>query len=392
MALGLTGSPIHTGSWGLPDIGFTEWLQGTAAPMNYQGGSTLNKPTTQEYLPQGGQGYQTAEQIKASGPTPYMRSVTGNSVGSATSPTTKSATLGATTEPAPTGPSAEDQLRSEVDAIFSPVFSALSGQESTLRENYSTVPTDIENQYSSSLTSIGNERTSGQGQLALQEKAVGGAKENALTSATRLYNELARGGMQRFGGASSAGEAFQTLTAQEQQRRQGTIYSEYSTAMDKIGQYKSDLEGKYQTALTQLETQKQSALDQSKRDFNDALQAIQTQTSIAESDKAITTLNTLQDYRNKIYTINAQSLSFAQQLAANNQASLSYVDQATKQLLATVNNSGVTTNTATTALSQPATSAYGVTPISSGGATTPGQYIGQISGGYRWDGNNWVPA
>lgn len=71
----------HIGSWGLPDFGVTEWLSGTN--RNNQGGSTLNSPTTQEFLPQN---FQSAEQIKY-GPTPPGRNLntttTSNTINSA---------------------------------------------------------------------------------------------------------------------------------------------------------------------------------------------------------------------------------------------------------------------------------------------------------------------
>ena len=378
---GFLGQPIswNTNTWfskftGIPtpETQLTERIQGPTAPMNYQGGSTLRNTTPAEYLTPG---FQSAEQLQTQQPNSVTRSTLGTSptAGASTVPSGK--TLGASTtkgtEPAPTGPSPEDQLRSEVDAIFSPVMNLLNSQEGTLRENYASVPGAIENQYQTAYSSLGTEKASGENQIAQQEKGVGGAKENALTAATRLYNELNRGGMQRFGGASSAGEAFQTLTAQEQQRRQGTIYSEYATAMDKIGGYKADLEGKYSTALAQLNTQKQSALGQARSDFQDALSAIQTNIATAESDRATATLNTLQDYRNKVYTINAEALSFAQQLALNNQTSLSYVDQATKQLLAAVNGAGTTATSATNTLSQAPTTAYGTSAGNTPGVVTP---------------------
>jgi len=60
--LNKAGVQSHPGAWGTPDIGLTELLQGSNAPRNMQGGSTLRNVTTQEYLPSN---FRTAEQIKA---------------------------------------------------------------------------------------------------------------------------------------------------------------------------------------------------------------------------------------------------------------------------------------------------------------------------------------
>ena len=228
---------------------------------------------------------------------------------------------------APSSPAAPDELQTQLDSIFNPVFSALQGQENTLSQNYASVPGEIQGQYDVSKQSLGNEQASGMRALTEQETAMGARKEDALTSATRLYNELQRGGQQRFGGASSAGEAYQTLTATEQQRRQGSIYGAYETAMQQVGQYKANLQDKYATAVKEVDLRVQQAKADAQAQFRDALQQIRNAKAQAQSDKATASMNALQELRNRIYTVNLQALQFTQQLALNHEATLAQVKQ-----------------------------------------------------------------
>lgn len=268
----------------------------------------------------------------------------------------------------PTGPSAEEQLRSELDAIFSPVFSALQGQESTLRENYAPVEGQINAEYGTAGENIGQQAETGRASLTQEEGKARTRKSDALTSATRLYSELTRGGQQRFGGASSAGEAFGTLTAVEQQRRQATIQTAYEDAMQKIGGYRADLEGKYAIAQKELENQKASAIISAQQDFRDKLSAIQTAKATAESDKATATLTTLQDYRNKIYTINTQNLQFLETLAANKDIALKTVDDYIQKFNTTLSGASQVLPLNMMTNYQPSTS-YGISPTQTSTST-----------------------
>jgi hypothetical protein len=77
-------------------------------------------------------------------------------------------------------------------------------------------------------------------------------------------------------------------------------------------------------------------------------------------------MNLLQDLRNKVFTINQQALSFAQQLALNNEASLKTVDEYTQRALQQVQGGQTAVNSSLLTGYSPTTS-YG---ISSGQQTT----------------------
>lgn len=285
----------------------------------------------------------------------------------------------------PSQPSAEDQLKSELDSIFNPVFSALAGQESTLGQNYAITNRDINANYDTSAQGLAKQNVQGQEQLNQLGTEAGKTKSDAWTQATRLYNELTRGGQQRYGGASSAGEAFNTLTAVEQQRRQSTIQSAYDESMQKVASYKANLESQYEQTAAQLEQDRNSALADAQKEFNSAWQQIQSNKSQAQSDKASATLNSLNDYRNKVYTINMQAVQFAQALAANKQASISAVDKYTQQVMNNLASGNQTYQSLSGTLNNAAnTTSYGKTGV--GMASTGAGITGATTGSYfTWD-------
>jgi predicted Fe-Mo cluster-binding NifX family protein len=266
-----------------------------------------------------------------------------------------------TTPQAPSGPSAQDQLNSQLDAIFAPVMSALQGQESTAQNNYNIQTGDINQQGAAAQSTLDAQNTSGTSQLDQLGTTAGQTKSDALTAATELYNELSRGGQQRFGGSSSAGEAYGALTAVEQQKRQGAIQTAFSNAMDQVAQYKNTLLTNYTAAKTNLTSQINSQLASATQNFNDAISSIKSAEGQAASDKAQATLNTLQDYRNKVYTINLQGQQAMQALEQQGTVSMSAVDNYTQQMLTSLQNgSNTVVNMATSANNAAGTTKLGV--------------------------------
>jgi hypothetical protein len=374
----------HIGSWGLPDFGITEGISNLlGGGRTSQGGSNIIQssglPTAQintgtGFAPVQGPGL--GWDIGSSPiPSPSNYSPTTNTNGQVPSgQATGGQVMGAQTSQQQ-GPSPEDQFRAQVESIFNPVFDALRGQMGTLESNYSTVPGEIQAQGDLSKQTVTDQYREGERGLVAQEEGLGQRKEDALTSATRLYNELQRGGQQRFGGSTSAGEAFGTLTDVEQQRRSGSIWQAFETGMQQVGTLKANLKDKFDTAVKEIALQTQEALNQAKRDFENARQSIRTMMGQAESDKASASLNLLQDFRNKVYTINQQQLQFVQQLALNNEATQKQVDDVANRVYESL-LSGQNTLASNANTNYQATTSYGKAPTQN--VSAPMAYTGQI--------------
>lgn len=336
-----------------------------------------------------------AAQVGQMGPAVYAPrndSTGGNTLGAQTTGTnpTNNPNPNPTSNPNPNpgnnGPSQEELI----NQVFQPQMNYLNQAESTLRSSYPSAQQEIEGQYNTSKTSLDTQKASGERDLATQQTQAGQRKEDASSAARRLYDELMRGGVQRFGGASSAGQAYTELNAAEQQRRQGDINTQYQSAMQQIDGYKASLNEKYTTALSELENQKTSALNSARDEFNNRLLEITRMKSEAESNKAAARLDALNQLRNQVYAINMQSLQFAQQLAAQKDASLSQVETYRQNALnyITGGNQAVMGLQANTTLNPTSGLALGPTMSQGVNATPTGQvsyrrpedmYTGQIS-------------
>ena len=221
----------------------------------------------------------------------------------------------------------QERIRREVEAIYAPLMNYLNQAESAVTSEYQRYVPELEQQYATSLSNIQTQKTQGERELAAQEQAAGMRREDALSAARRLYDELRRGGRQRFGGASSAGQAFTELTAQEQQRQSGNIWQAYQQTLDNLNRYRANLLDNFAQAQKELELAKTSALQQAYTNYQNRRNEIIAKKGEAESLKAKALYDELQNLRNQVYQINLQSLNLAQQLAYNKQMALSTVDQ-----------------------------------------------------------------
>ena len=149
-----------------------------------------------------------------------------------------------------------------------------------------------------------------------------------------------------------------------------------------MGQYKANLQDEYQTAVKEVTLQTQQAITDAQSQFRDALQSISSARYQAQADKATASMNLLQDLRNKVYTINQQSLQFVRQLALNHEATLKQVDAYTQQALQQVTG-GQNTLASSAITNYSPTTAYGT---SAGQVAAPSTYqAGQIASTRKLD-------
>lgn len=325
------------GTWGiggfkLPDFGLTELINTSTGrstapsitnnPAVYQATFGSSQPTQQQ---------QQSTTFWGGGPQPVL---SGNRI-----PTTSSDPTGGTgggggqvagastsSPSAPSGPSENDLINTAYGARMND----LNQQENTLRGQQASILGDINSQYNTSRGTLNTNMDQSNKQLDLTATQGGQRKEDALVAARRLYNDLSRGGQQRFGGASSAGEAYQALTSQEMQRNSQQITTDYNNFMGQVDFAKQNIKAKYDDAVAQLEQQKNSAISRANRDFQSKISEINSARNQASADKATQQLSALNELRNRIYNINLA-------VAENNNTLTSYRSQLEKQLSDTTN-------------------------------------------------------
>jgi hypothetical protein len=211
---------------------------------------------------------------------------------------------------ASTGPS-----DAELSAAYDPIFQYLNEAEQSVRSGYGGIQQDINNQYGVSSNTLGTGKSQNLASLDTSGQKVQQTKEDAMSSARRLYNELIQGYGQRFGGSTSAGEAARVLSGNEAQRTMGGVNRDYGNNMALIQQKKVEVEQNYQTGLQQLQATRDAALTQANRDFQQKLLDISNTRASTASEKAQQKLAALQELRNQAYNIQLQNQQFQQQLA-----------------------------------------------------------------------------
>lgn len=213
--------------------------------------------------------------------------------------------------------------RGQSDQLINEAYGAsanyLNQAEGALRADYPTVLNDIQGQYDAGARLAESGKTSTLGTINDQQITADQRNQSVMADARRLYDELRRGYGQRFGGASSAGQAASEISAVEQQRQQGKIQQDYGNTLRQIETARTQVEQKYQDQLFQLENTKKTAINEANRDFQNKLLQISQSRAENEQAKAQARLSALQDLRNKVYQINLQNLQFQQTLQAQKQ-------------------------------------------------------------------------
>lgn len=326
----------HAGSWfGLPDFGVTEAVGGLLGrPRSAQGGSNIignNKASTGQVLPAStGPNFTPVPQYSSASSNPVATSSpTGGSGGSrAVSPSSSQ----------PVQQQA-DPFMQLIDQEANARLGDLNNQAGVAGQNFSSIQGDINSSYNTSRDSLGRNLATSQAQIDTSAQQGEQRKVDALSAARNLYNELIMGGQQRFGGASSAGEAYQALTGRELQRNNQQIGTDFNSFMSQITMAKQTVQSKFDDAVSQLENQKQQALSQATRDYQNTLAQINSMKSQVAGEKANRQLAALQELRNNIYNINIAT-------AQNSQALNQFKQQQEAELEGAINQFGLQANSA----------------------------------------------
>jgi hypothetical protein len=190
----------------------------------------------------------------------------------------------------------------------------LNQAEQQIRGDYPSVKEAAEKAFLSAMSELTASKTKNEGTIKENLNTVGTQKEDALSAARRLYDELRRGYSQRFGGSTSAGQAASELSAVEQQRQMGMTTRDYGTAVRQINQQKLQLDQDFQTGQAKIMEQKTQALSQAQTNFTNQLLQIQAQRAQTESQKAAAKLDALNTLKQQAYAIQQQALTYQQNL------------------------------------------------------------------------------
>lgn len=293
--------------FGLPEFGISERLNNetspagqeylsktTQSPQNFNNGGALqsgqNVLAYNSWMPQGTSG-------ASSQPTSGGGSIAGG--GSASSG-------GSAVSAQPSGP---DPFQQAINDAYNSTLNFLGQAEGNLRSQQGGIESSINNQFNVTRSNLGRERDISASEIDRSQQGGEARQEDALSAARRLFNELQTGGQQRFGGASSAGEAYSALAGRELMRNRQQITQNFNEFMGQVEQARTGLRSRFEGAMASLEQKKNDALGQAQRDFQDRLLSINQQKASAAGQKAQQQLAALQDLRNQVYQINLAQVS-----------------------------------------------------------------------------------
>ncbi len=278
-----------------------------------------------------------------------------------------------------------DDMNRLIEDTYNSSNNYLNQAESTLKENYAGVPGQLEENFNYNSGLAGTQRDRATTELNMYGDKAAYQNEDALAASRRLYSELRQGAQQRFGGASSAGEASSEILGREQQRQQGATQRTYQDLSQQINFAHTKINQDYDQAIKEFTRDKQAKLGEAKQNYTNKLLEISQRRAENDQAKGQAKIQALYDFKNKIFAIQQQELSFQQTLAAQrNQAAL-YLQNYVAQTASQTANAGSAYNSA---LSQPG---FSTQPTSSfnGVQANPQQsaspYIGSINPTQRKD-------
>lgn len=308
----------------------------------------------------------TADRVPISSTTP----TSGNSGGSGSSGSTNTGSNNPFDNIQPSGPSQE-----EINAQFNPIFDVYNQAERNLRDQQPGLISEAEAQAAASRQLLENSKTNQNELLGQQAQRVQSTGENQTAQQRQILQELGLANQQRFGGASSAGQAASEIQGREFQRSRYGIQQNVQQGLQTIDQQKVQVQREYDQGLQQLEVNKQQAINEINRKFQDKLLEINARRGETEAAKAAARMSALQDLRNQAYQINVARAQFEADLRTQAQSNLSYLTQAQQSLLS-YGQAGVAAGD--TATSYQALGLPRITANTGNGTTNP-TYQGMIS-------------
>lgn len=207
-----------------------------------------------------------------------------------------------------------------IDEAYNSSFDYLNKAEGALRADFPNFLQEAEGNFNVNSAQLKSQLDNANNQFGMQTDQATQRQREALSANRRLYSDLRTGYNQRFGGSTSAGQAASEIANVEQQRQMGKTNQTYAETARAIEVQKQNVQKEYDNGVLQLQQQKQSAINQANRDFQNKLLEIEKNRADINMNKAQARLGALQNLRNQIFQINVQNMQFQQQLQLQREA------------------------------------------------------------------------
>lgn len=204
----------------------------------------------------------------------------------------------------------------EIENIYSEVDKYLDNQQSRLMAGEQDYYNTFTSPYESQMPLVNQAKESGIANLQNQQGVAMSQEQDALSAASRLYNELMSRNQQAFGGGanSSVGQAANEIASREAQRQFGSIKNNSAQVVQGIITKMNEVESQAQAMMQQLEMQKEAALSQAKLAFQDKLDAIDADRAQLGQAKAQLKYQAMLELRARNQAIQDRQTEYAMQI------------------------------------------------------------------------------
>jgi len=210
----------------------------------------------------------------------------------------------------PPQPSVEELANQE----YNNTMNYLNGVEGWMRTQYNDANTATQNAANTNTESVKKSADLYKQEQQVNKDKAYKQKEDALSAARRLYDEMQMATRQRFGGATSAGEAASELLGAEQMRQQGQAQNQYGEYVQQSDMAAAKVQQGITDALASIAQNAETARKTALSEFTAKMLEIAQKKGEAETLKNQRKLEALYQLRNQQFQINMQEKQFQQQI------------------------------------------------------------------------------
>lgn len=333
MATGVTGDPVHSGSWfGLPDFGVTEWLSNTTGNSNRtaQGGSDLipNQTTPPSQITSQYDVYNDPAKTEVYNPKPTnttTKTTTGG--GGGTTQTEQQRRLAAWRaagntgdlpvgwNPDTAGGQSANDWNNMLNDAYQPFLQTLDQWGNAINQGKAEDEALVGKQYSDTQQNLENQQKNEQAGLDEQGRQLWESFRKAFGSGAQNYAQRLRGLVNLYGLGNSTGQTMAQLLSNKQAEVEGNLneqnlQGQRSLALEgvKLSRYIDDKKN-------QLDTWKNQTMNSIAQNVRDKLNQINQMRGEAEINKTNAKIALLQQTMAAQKQVEAQDQAFRQNLA-----------------------------------------------------------------------------
>lgn len=313
----------HTGSWGTPDLGVTEWIQRTFAPKKAyanSGGSNLlgSQPAqSPSYNPQPGVDYSPAPQYTSGGGSVLGSSSSGGSSGGTSTGTTSTSNFEQQIQSPDQG--TPDGGPSELDLInsqFSDFSNFLNDQQGLAQQRFDTTQSNITTERDQAVSEAEGQR--GIRDQELSNKAETGRQNERLNlqKVRQLLQDLEQRNAARVavtGGGGSVSEALADRFARTAQQNVGGVLQEGQRFQNDVNIEKEKVAQFYDNAVQKIKNTAQEQIDQARISLNENLSAIEGDRRASAQAKNSARYDAWRSYYDNVNRAKLQAANFKMQ-------------------------------------------------------------------------------